>query len=414
MIRLQRSRLSARRASRSVRPSARRRARYARAGSYMRACVSTMRCSARLSRRLPPRFTRWRVTPALEASSGATPASAASCSSPKPGRGAPSSATIVQAVSAPTPSMALRARKELLLARSSLRRRSRICASSSATCSAVTRTACSRSRATARAPGATYARAAAMPACVVRSGRAVAYLGSHSSSRSCSRFSRRVRSSVSSASSRLHSCTDASSSSSAYTRGSVARSSRSSCATLVCVKAIALARATHAPAALRGPAAIDLVDLLAVLGQELRQTTAQVPGTFDRPDALRPLCGPLEQLRPLGRVVVDASRADHSTLRDRHRLVQSLVGVDADPDHDTAPSGSELARRRRSTGLTWVNRRSPIRSDRRRRSRRADDHSREGQLLPAPPRLRVSLTLDHTMTVRRGYRCDEPPHDDEQ
>ena len=63
--------------------------------------------------------------PADEASSGETAASAASCSSAKPGRGRPSSATIAQAMIGPIPSICLRGEKRALLARSSLERSSR-------------------------------------------------------------------------------------------------------------------------------------------------------------------------------------------------------------------------------------------------------------------------------------------------
>src|SRR5712691_5046950 len=128
-------------------------------------------------RRLPSRLSRCRVPPALEASSGQSPPSAARCSSPKPGRGRPTSA------------------------------------------------------ARPLAAGAWYDLSAAIAALVVSAGSVVLYSGSHCSKSSCRRFISRVRSLVKSAWVRLHSCTWASASSSAYTRGSVAASSRSSVAT---------------------------------------------------------------------------------------------------------------------------------------------------------------------------------------
>src|SRR6202158_2802159 len=128
-------RFSARRASRAVRPSARRRARYARAGSYVRACVSTIWCRNMFRRRLPMRFSRWRVPPALEASSGATPEPAAKCSSRKPCRGRPHSATTPQAMSGPTAAMRLTGEKRSALVRSSFLRSSRCCVSSCWSCS---------------------------------------------------------------------------------------------------------------------------------------------------------------------------------------------------------------------------------------------------------------------------------------
>src|SRR5215211_5968947 len=59
-MRRARCRLSARSASLRVLPSAWRRARYSRAGVWMRPWVIAIRCSARLSWRLPWRFSRRR------------------------------------------------------------------------------------------------------------------------------------------------------------------------------------------------------------------------------------------------------------------------------------------------------------------------------------------------------------------
>jgi hypothetical protein len=122
--------------------------------------------------------------------------------------------------------------KRVLLTRSSFLRSSRSCSSRSASCAAVARISASRSRARTPLPGAVYVRSAAIAFFVVRSGSVALYSGSHCSSRSWSRLMSRVRSLVSSACVRLQSCTAASSSSSAYTRGSVLASSRSSVATL--------------------------------------------------------------------------------------------------------------------------------------------------------------------------------------
>src|SRR5438309_11866791 len=129
------------------------------------------------------------------------------------------------------------------------------------------------------------------------------------------------------------------------------------------VQTIALARSAHAAPALRGPSPRDLVHLLALLGQELGQATPEIPSAFDCPDPLGPLPCPIKERAPVFGIICDPPRADRSRPSPRDRLMQSFVCVDADPDHPAPPSDSVLARRRPSTRLTWVSRRSPIKSD---------------------------------------------------
>jgi len=145
------------------------------------------------------------------------------------------------------------------------------------------------------------------------------------------------------------------------------------------IQAIALARADGAPAARGGEPAGDLVDHFAGGRKVLGEAAAQEPGSFDRPGPLGPLASPAEELGPRGRGVRERPLALDPVLADRHRLVDPLVRVDADPDHPIAPSGSAALRRRRSTRLTWVTGPAPIKSDRR-RLRRTGDASRALQL----------------------------------